>query len=85
MVRQEALERITSETGKLLRLNRSTQSEDAFGVSKQDYGFRRYLRHGITGVMTETLLYAMAYNIDKLHNKWMRGRTGCTMHALSSA
>jgi len=84
-LREEALERITSEHGKLLRLNRSIQSEGAFGVLKQDYGFRRYLRRGMAGVLTETLLYAMAYNIDKLHNKWMRNRRGCTLHRLSSA
>lgn len=84
-LRQEALGRITSETGKLLRLNRSIQSEGAFGVLKQDYGFQRYLRRGIVGVMAETLLYAMAYNIDKLHNKLMQNKSGCTMHALSSA
>lgn len=84
-LRQEALERITTETGKLLRLNRSIQSEGAFGVLKQDYGFRRYLRRGMLGVMTETLLYAIAYNIGKLHNKIMQTKSGCTLHALNSA
>lgn len=32
-------ERITSEKGILLRMNRSIQSEVAFGVVKKDYGF----------------------------------------------
>lgn len=84
-LRQEALERIASETDKLLRLNRSIQSKGAFGVLKQDYGFRRFLRRGTAGVMTETLLYAFAYSIDKLHNKLMRNERGYTLHALNSA
>lgn len=83
--RQAALERITSDQGKILRLNRSIQSEGAFGVLKQDYGFRRYLRRGEGNVFTETLLYAMAYDINKLHAKTMSNRYGCTMHQLNSA
>ena len=84
-LRQAARERITSPEGKMLRLNRSIQSEGAFGVLKQDYGFRRFLRRGTMNVFTETLQYAMAYNIDKLHNKLMRRQSGCTLHALNSA
>ena len=84
-LRQAALERITSEQGKVLRLNRSIQSEGVFGVLKQDYGFRRFLRRGEGNVFTETLLYAMAYDINKLHAKILRNRCGCTMHQLSSA
>jgi transposase len=84
-LRQTALERITSPEGKILRLNRSIQSEGVFGVLKQDYGFRRFLRRGTMNVLTETFLYAIAYNIDKLHNKMMRKQYGCTLHALNSA
>jgi len=83
-LRQAALERITSPEGKMLRLNRSIQSEGAFGVLKQDYGFRRFLRRGTTNVLTETLLYAIAYNIEKLHHKMMRRQSGCTLHMLNS-
>jgi len=83
-LRQTALERITSPEGKTLRLNRSIQSEGAFGVLKQDYSFRRFLRRGTMNVFTETLLYAMAYDIDKLYNKMMRRHSGCTLHALNS-
>jgi hypothetical protein len=68
-LRQASLERITSDLGKTLRLNRSIQSEGAFGVLKQDHGFRRFLRRGEANVLTEVFLYAMAYNIGKLHNK----------------
>jgi transposase len=84
-LRQTALERITSPEGKMLRRNRSIQSEGAFGVLKQDYGFRRFLRRGEQNVFTETLLYAMAYNIDKLKNKLKANKSGCTLHLLSSA
>ena len=43
--------------------------EVAFGVLKQDYGFRRFLRRGESNVLIEVFLYALAYNINKLHDK----------------
>jgi len=84
-LRQESLERITSEKGKILRLNRSIQSEGAFGVLKQDYRFKRYARRGTTNVFTETILYSIAYNINKLHAKIKRKLSGVTLHPLKSA
>jgi len=48
-------------------------------------GFRRYLRRGEAHVFTETLLYAMAFDINKLHAKRMSNRCGCTLHQLNSA
>ena len=74
--RKASLERITSEKGILLRMNRSIQSEGAFGVIKQDYGFRRFLLRGQQKVTTEILLLAMAYNVNKLHAKIQQKRTG---------
>lgn len=74
--RRQSLERITSEKGVLLRMNRSIQSEGAFGVIKQDYGFRQFLLRGNKKVLTEILLVAMGYNINKLHNKIQQNRTG---------
>ena len=74
--RKESLERITSPTGNLLRMNRSIQAEGAFGVIKQDYGFRQFLLRGNKKVRTEILLVAIAYNINKLHNKIQKNRTG---------
>jgi len=67
--RDQSLENITSEKGILLRINRSIQSEGAFGVIKQDYGFRQFLLRGKDKVYTEMLLMAFAYNIKKLHHK----------------
>jgi hypothetical protein len=54
---------IKSEKGIVLRVNRSIQVEWAFGVIKQDYGFRRFLRKGIVNVKLEFLLIAFAYNV----------------------
>ena len=45
-LREESLANITTELGKQLRVNRSIQSEGAFGVLKHDYGFRRFLCRG---------------------------------------
>ena len=67
--RGASLVRITSEYGILLRVNRSIQSEGAFGVLKEDWGLRRFLRRGRGNVMTELLIYALAYNACKLHAK----------------
>ncbi len=74
--RAASFERITSEKGVLLRMNRSIQSEGAFGVVKQDYGFRQFLLRGNKKVLTEILLVAMGYNINKLHAKIQQNRTG---------
>lgn len=74
--RADSLARIIGEKGILLRMNRSIQSEGAFGVIKQDYGFRQFLLRGHKKVSTEILLVAMAYNINKLHAKIQQNRTG---------
>ena len=74
--RADLLARITSEKGILLRMNRSIQSEGAFGVVKQDYGFRQFLLRGNQKVLTEILIVAMAYDINKLHAKIQQNRTG---------
>jgi transposase len=84
-LRQESRNRITSDTGKLLRLNRSIQSEGAFGVLKQDYSFKRFARRGAENVLTETILYSIAYNINKLHSKTKRKLHGVVLHSLKSA
>ena len=69
-------ERITGPEGIILRMNRSIQSEGAFGVVKQDHGFRRFLLRGSRKVTTEILLIAMAYNVKKLHSKIQQNSTG---------
>lgn len=74
--RAESLERITSPQGVLLRMNRSIQSEGAFGVLKENYSFRQFLLRGNKKVLAELLLLAMAYNLNKLHAKIQQNRTG---------
>ena len=74
--RQEALERITTEYGTQLRMNRSIQSEGSFAVIKEDMGFRQYLYRGRENVLAQSVLTAIAYNINKLHFKIQGGRTG---------
>jgi len=52
-----------------LRVCRSIQVEGAFGVLKQDYGFRRFLTSGKTNVRTELFFLCLAYNLQKLWKK----------------
>ena len=83
--RAASWERITSEKGILLRINRSIQSEGAFGVLKEDRHFRRLRRRGAEGVFAEILLYAIAFNIEKLHAKEQSGRLKTMLFLLDSA
>ena len=83
--RMEMEERIHSEEGILLRVNRSIQVEGAFGVLKQDMGFRRFLLRGQIKVQTEIILLATAYNINKLHNKIQSDRCGTYLHISKAA
>ena len=74
--RKEDLERIISEEGCILRINRSIQVEGSFAQAKQDMGFRRFMCRGQNNVLAESILLAMALNINKLHSKIQAGRTG---------
>ena len=83
--REEDLERILSDEGILLRINRSIQAEGAFGELKQDMQFRRYLSRGTANVLAESVLLAMAKNVNKLHNKIQKGKTGRHLFPLKGA
>lgn len=74
--RKDRLERIISKEGCQLRVNRSIQAEGSFGELKQDMGFRRFMSRGKQNVLAESILLAMAHNINKLHNKTQSDRTG---------
>ena len=74
--RKEDLQRIISEEGCILRMNRSIQAEGSFADLKQDMGFRRFLCKGKQNVLAESILLALAHNINKLHNKIQSDRTG---------
>ena len=79
-LRTESLENIQSEEGIILRKNRSIQVEGAFGVLKQDYGFRKFLTRGKVHVTVEMLLLCFGYNVQKLHNKIQNNRCGQQLH-----
>ena len=64
--KRDATHRITSEKGNMLRMNRSIQVEGAFGVIKQDTGFRRFLTRGKAKTETQFFLVAFAFDIQKL-------------------
>jgi len=83
--REKMLERINTKQGILLRINRSIQVEGAFGVLKEDMGFRRFLTRGTTNVRTEILILCLAYNIQKLHNKTIANRQGQFLHEIKAA
>jgi len=83
--RKQSLENITSGQGKLLRINRSIQVEGAFGVLKEDYGFRRFLLRGKKKVRIEVLLMAIAFDMNKLHNKIQHNRCGSFLFEKNTA
>jgi len=70
------METFKSSQGIQLRINRSIQVEGIFGVLKQDYGFKRFLHKGAEKVHKELMLLAMGFNLQKLHNRNIKGRIG---------
>ena len=68
-LKREAAERINTERGIVLRQNRSIQVEGAFGVLKEDFGFRRFLTRGKAKTETQFFILAIAFNIQKLWNR----------------
>ena len=54
--RAECLERITSDYGTQLRMNRSIQAEGSFANVKEDMSFRRYLYRGKENVLAQSIL-----------------------------
>ena len=83
--RQETAERIMTEYGTQLRMNRSIQAEGSFAVIKEDMNFRRYLYCGKKNVLAQSILLAIAYNINKLHFKIQNNRTGRFLTALKAS
>lgn len=83
--REEALERILSEEGIELRINRSIQVEGVIGEIKQDMGFRRFLCRGKKNILAECILLALAHNVNKLHNKIQSQRCATYLHPIKTA
>ena len=74
--RKEDLERIITNEGILLRMNRSIQAEGSFAQVKHDMNFKIFMCRGQKNVLAESILLAIAHNINKLHNKIQYNRTG---------
>ncbi len=69
----------------MLRVNRSIQVEGSFTQIKQDMNFRRFMCRGQKNVLAESILLAMAHNINKIHNKIQADRTGKHLFELKKA
>ena len=67
--RNKSREKITTPKGIKLRMNRSIQVEGAFGLIKNDFGFRRFLTTGKQNVRIELLFLALGFNLKK---RWMK-------------
>lgn len=74
--RKECMERLVSDRGIQLRMNRSIQVEGSFAILKEDMNFRQYSYRGKDNVLAQSVLMAMAFNINKLHHKIQNKRTG---------
>ena len=72
--RAQATRNIMTERGIHLRLCRSIQVEGAFGLLKNDFGFRRFLTWGKANIRTELFLLALAFDLKKLWMKREHGR-----------
>jgi len=83
--REETRNRITMEEGKLLRVNRSIQSEGAFAEVKANMDFRRFLCRGKQNILAESILLGLAHNVNKLHNKIQGSRCGSYLPPLKTA
>lgn len=74
--REEMEQRINTDEGKLIRVNRSIQAEGVFAMTKEDMHFRRFLLRSTVKVEVEWALLSLAYNLLKLHHKNQTGRLG---------
>ena len=61
------------------------QMEGAFGVDKEDYGFRRFLTRGTPKTETQFFLIAFAFNIRKLCARIESGRFGNSLFETDAA
>jgi transposase len=84
-LRKASLENITTEQGIYLRLCRSIQVEGAFGLLKNDFGFRRFLTRGKKNIRTELFFLALAFNLKKLWMKRDKGRLRTHLSEISAA
>ena len=69
---REVLANLNSVKGALLRMNRSIQAEGAFGIVKNDRGYKRIRRRGLNAVNLEILMICCGFNLYKYHLKKSR-------------
>ena len=69
---KEVIENLCSVQGALLCMNRSIQSEGAFGIMKWDRSYKRAFRRGLKSVILEFYLISCGFNLYKYHNKTKR-------------
>ena len=82
--RKECLNRIVSEEGIQLRVNRSIQAEGAFALWKEDQKFRQFLCRGQANVYAESVLMAIAQNIGNLHRRIQSDRIGHHLYEVNA-
>lgn len=70
----ESYERIRSDKGKRLRVNRSIQAKGSFGQLKHNRQFKRFLLKGECKVLTELYLLGLSQNICKYIVKCNAGK-----------
>ena len=68
-IHEEVVDNLESIHGALLCMNRSIQSEGAFGVIKWDRSYKRLFRRGQEAVILELTLISCGFNLYKYHNK----------------
>ena len=83
--RAESLANITTDEGILLRMCRSIQVEGAFGLLKNDFGFRRFFSTGKENIRTELFFLAMGFNLKKRWLKQTRNREKTHLSTIKTA
>ena len=68
-IHKEVIENLSSIHGALLRMNRSIQSEGAFGTIKWNRSYTRARRRGIRGLLLEISMISCGFNLHKYHLK----------------
>ena len=83
--RAESEANIMTDEGIHLRVCRSIQVEGAFGLLKNDFGFRRFLTRGKKNVRTELFLLGLGFNLKKRWKKQQKGRLQTHLSVVDSA
>ena len=74
--REAMEEKMSTEEGKLHRINRTIQAEGTFAYTKEDLGIRRFSLRGKENVAAEWNLFSLALNVLRLHHKIQKNRLG---------